>query len=377
MTESRNRKVWVLLSSFATYMQALNRTLYVYARQERKWQISHKNVEDVVGRTVDPGVIGIIGGFDRAETADWARGLGVPCVNVSSNREDPGLPSVWPDNPGIGRAAAATLSGLGLQHFGYFGFSDAWFSLERQRAFKDALANQGLPCAGRSMASSRFKVGGPLPRGVRRWLHSLERPCGLLAVTDTAAMLLMREVEAIGFRVPDDFAVLGVGDDDAVCPFCRPTLSSIPLPGQAMGLAASRLLLRLIKGQPAPAAPMRIPPPAPILRGSTQIDAPGDAILATAMRCIRQEAPTKMMTAGELASRCGVTRRTLDRHFITRLKMTPKQAIDQARSDHLKWMLVETDAMVKQLWADMDFSSANHMSRFFRRLHGISPSAYR
>ena len=59
------------------------------------------------------------------------------------------------------------------------------------------------------------------------WLKSLEKPLGLMAANDARARHVLVACQAIGLRVPEDVAVLGVDNDEVICELTDPPLSSI------------------------------------------------------------------------------------------------------------------------------------------------------
>ena len=54
---------------------------------------------------------------------------------------------------------------------------------------------------------------------------------------------------AEGIAVPEQIAVLGVDNDELICRFCEPTLSSIVPSTQELGYLAASALDRLMNGE--------------------------------------------------------------------------------------------------------------------------------
>ncbi len=69
---------------------------------------------------------------------------------------------------------------------------------------------------------------------------------GLYTVTDGKALGAYHAIREAGKRVPDDIAVIGVGDYD-ISPYFDPPLSTVGVPHSELGRAAARLLLERLR----------------------------------------------------------------------------------------------------------------------------------
>lgn len=69
---------------------------------------------------------------------------------------------------------------------------------------------------------------------------------GLYTVTDGKALGAYHAIREAGKRVPDDIAVIGVGDYD-ISPYFDPPLSTVGVPHSELGRAAARLLLQRLR----------------------------------------------------------------------------------------------------------------------------------
>ena len=178
------------------------------------------------------------------------------------------------DNQAIGRLAAEHFLSLGK--FNSYVFIPAWMSRtrfwsdERQAGFVDVLKKVGLA------------VNIP-PEGADlvRWLSALPTPIAAFAACDAVAAELSHLCRDANLDIQQKIALLGVDNDDFICPQCRPALSSI-LPGHhEMGVIAARELHSLIKKDDG-VTHQRIsvvPPRQIISRGSTRLLPPATALV--------------------------------------------------------------------------------------------------
>ena len=84
------------------------------------------------------------------------------------------------------------------------------------------------------------------------WLRSLLKPVGVLATEDLGGARLLVACRDLNLAVPEHVGVLGKGNDEWVCKFTRPSLSSICEDYAEIGYQAAALLNRLMEGASLP-----------------------------------------------------------------------------------------------------------------------------
>lgn len=173
----------------------------------------------------------------------------MPLVTVD---RDPGskdgrdCPNVYQENAVLGRLAAKELLALGLRHYAYAGnpFLRVWDD-ERREAFVSELAAKGkrvhvFPCALKGRGLSGY------PAAILKWLRTIPRPVGIFCTNDWAAERVIGVCGLLGYRIPDEVAVLGVDNDEQICSNTRPTLSSVHPDFIRAGYLAAEQLDRIL-----------------------------------------------------------------------------------------------------------------------------------
>ena len=371
-------RVGILAPPLPSYVRDIYRGVLHYARREANWtMLAFPSSGQVrTARSPELEVDGMIAHVGDRKAAAAIRRLGLPCVNISARRNDLGFPCVWADNAAIGHMAADHLLGLGLRHFAYLGYGDAYFAEVRGDEFCEAIRERGLDCirADKTKDASRTFVN---TSWLIHWLRKLAQPCGIFTCGDSIAAAVLEACVRAGLRVPEDIAVVGVDDEETLCPFTAPPLSSIPMPGYQMGYQAAALLAELMRGGTPPKRPLLVDVPPLKARQSTDVIAVGDPLVSRAVRFIRARAQRDPITVAEVSAAMQTPRRTLDRHFVKALGWSPKHEIDRVRLERLQWYLSETDVTIKQIWIEMGFSSPKEPARFLRRHSGMTPTQYR
>ncbi|WP_347242989.1 substrate-binding domain-containing protein [Thermogutta sp.] len=174
--------------------------------------------------------------------------LGVPVVNVSASGFGLVFPTVISDSEAIAQAAADHLLECGFTQFGYCGDPRFEWSKSHEKHFVRYVEERGFSCRRLSGTKSAARHWGRALEELIGWVRHLPKLIGVMACYDLRGQQLWVACRELGIHVPDQRAVIGQHNDETICEFCDPLLSSvIPNPRLAGYLAAS-LLDRMLKG---------------------------------------------------------------------------------------------------------------------------------
>ena len=322
------------------------------------------------------GILGFI--LNRAEARDVRR-LGIPMVNLSGMVGDLDLPRVISDNYEIGRLGAQHLLRCGFRCLAFYGLSNVWFSERRRQGYLDRAAEAGVsievfeppPPLNRQITVSKWRA--PLDR----WLMSLEKPVGILAVHDYRARVLLEECLQLGLEVPHEVAVLGVDNDTTIGENSQPSLSSISRNSWKIGYEAAALLDRLMAGKPPPSREVLIPPDGIVARRSTDTIAVDDPHV-TAVAHYMHDHLEESLDIPSILGLIPISRRYLEKRFRRLLNCTPHDYLCRLRVEKAKNMLSSTPRLKLHLIAKAcGFPDQNRLRLVFERLTGLNPSQYR
>ena len=332
------------------------------------------------GRRVLPA--GLIARLEDEADVRQVRSLSVPTVTVAADEYDVALPRVYWDNPAIGRMGAEHLRSLGLRRLAFYGnVADSytrqrWEGFERAARDKRSVAGGAASCDLFTSASSSRGGGGVDWAGLGAWVGGLPKPVGVMAATDYDGRDLLAAAEARGVAVPEELAVVGVGDDEVLCTFADPPLSSIGLPGERVGYRAAATLAMLMNGDAPPAAPALLPPTGVAGRLSSDLLAADDPAVRLALRFIRDRAAEPIGVRDVLAA-VPLSRRALETRFRRAVGRTLQQELWRARVGSARSLLERTDLPLVDVALRCGFSSAQRLTEVFTREAGVPPSAHR
>ncbi len=332
---------------------------------------------------------GIIVAAHREEMVKQFTALKVPVVNVSNVVPQLRLPLVTQDDVGVGRLAAEHLLACGCRAFGFWGEWASRFSEQRLTGFRDVLGKHGLGQALHVNGQSAMEPATESFARMVEWLPLLPRPIGFFCVMDTMALYLQRAVTSLGWRVPDDVAVLGAGDDEFWVKFENVPLSSVKLPSLKIGYEAAAFLDELIvRGRRRREAgwsedggqgrvPVRVLPVSEIAaRQSTDTLFVSDEAVARAVRHIRANAARELYV-DEIVRAAGVARTALQRRFKEVLGHSLMDELTRARIVLAQGLLAGSDLPMETVAERSGLPSSHRLSVVFRAETGMSPTEYR
>ena len=142
----------------------------------------------------------------------------------------PGLPCLLHNTHAICADAIRELLDIGCTDIAYVGWYDrAYWCEDKRTACREILALHGKEYRELIPTPREAKDAALLNKRLCTWLRKLPRPCGILAVNDTIAELVLAAAAACSIDIPSDLAVLGVDDDRSIGERMTPTLSSFTL----------------------------------------------------------------------------------------------------------------------------------------------------
>ncbi len=322
---------------------------------------------------------GIIAALNTPAEASCAKGLSLPIVNISATLPKTPVPRVSVDSRVVGELAADHLIERGFQQFAYYGLRGVAYSAVRHEGFDERLVTAGFRSVSLLMPPTyrlRSQLWRDQQRKLVQWLSRLPKPVGLFAVTDYRARQALDACRQVGLRVPQQVAVIGVDNEEVICAYVQPRLSSVARNNRQEGYHAAAMLDQLIRHKPLPSMEETIPPVGVVARESTETVAFQDPRLCDAIDYLNENLAAPLGVQ-ELATHVGVSRRWMEYAFREALGQSPYQYIRRRRLKLAQRML-EKDTRVKiyEIAKQAGFSSAKQFSMAFSQEFGSSPREY-
>ena len=318
------------------------------------------------------------------DLANYVKSADVPAVEISSVRQDLGLPYVGEDNEAIGRLASEHLLERNFKSFAWAPFWDDQVNEERYLGFSRSLQAAGYECLrlipvnNRKAASHSRHLNWTLRRSsLIRAIRSLHHPVGIFCYNDYVATDIMDACIEAGIRIPQEVAVIGVDNDPILCECAQVPLTSVRHDLEGMAYQAAALLDRLMEGQAAPIVPERIAPKGVITRKSTDVLAIEHPEVAKASRYIQANFVRKDLSVSSVVEACNLSRRFLEKAFRNELDRSILAEIQRVRMNHARTLLESTKSAIATVAMKSGFGNLNHFFRVFRTHNRMTPRAFR
>ncbi|RWC13101.1 MAG: LacI family transcriptional regulator [Mesorhizobium sp.] len=220
-------------------------------------RLGQLHVEAMLDKRVD-GIIATGKRIDRHLPIDLSN-LRIPVI-YAFTQPDPGSVAFVSDDAGGARLAVEHFCGLGRRRIAHVS-GPASFAVvhERARAYREVLAEHGLPAAepllgawsegwGHEAVAKLFDSRG---RG--------ETPDAVFCGNDQIARGVIDALRERGIRLPEDVGVVGFDNWEIVAEATRPPLTSVDMNLATLGREAGLALLSLVGGQAAAPGIRKLP----------------------------------------------------------------------------------------------------------------------
>ena len=308
---------------------------------------------------------------------------GIPVVDLTLHRPDIAVPRAVPDYKCAGHLAARHFANLGLKRAAWF--STEWSNV--QSLFCEGLEEGMGAAATKRGRTERIILSELLPKsrlddpdrfaatlGPR--LRALPKPTGLLAYNDEEAARLLSLCLDMGLKVPEEIAILGIGNDTFLCENQPVPLSSVDDELERSGYEGAALLERLMEGEPPPDSPVLVPCVRVVARRSTDTLATDSPVLRRALELLSADL-RRVPSIPQIAKAAGVSRATLDRLFMRELGRPAHAELLRRRLAEARELLRETTLPVAEISDACGFCNPGYFAVAFTRAEGATPAKWR
>ena len=287
-------------------------------------------------------------------------------------------PCVVTDDQAVGRIMAEYFLSKGLKRFAFCTLQSGYPVIDaRMTGFTGRVAAEGYPCQGLyakypATDTDLKKMG----IRIRKLLQSLPKPAGVGVCYDGFAADVINIGSSLGIRIPEEVAVVGVGNDSTICDTFSPALSSVDQNLETCGFGATELLDKIMAGEPAPGEPILIAPRGVVQRESSDMTAINDPVVARCVHYIRKHVADGV-TVANLLNEVHVSQSSLQSRFKKLLGHAPSIEIRHIQIEKARELLADPDLSMIQIAYACGFRNQTRFGVAFRRVAGQTPTAYR
>ena len=300
-------------------------------------------------------------------------------ISPYASQELPDACNFVTDDDMIGKLAAEYFLKRNFRYFAFCGYKNMTWSQKREQNFAKELRKSKIELhtftqSGLELINVDTKKKGRLLLG--EWLRSLPKPLAVMACNDDRALDVCEACKLVTLHVPHDVAILGVDNDDLVCEFANPPLSSIAVNNERAGYEAAELLGQLMSGKSPTRKQIIAKPTHVVPRQSSDMFAVDDPDMAKALRFI-QEHSISDIHVEDVVEAVPLSRRVLESRFRKIAGHSILSEIRRARVERIIQLLIETNLSISEIALKLSYTGIEHIARYFRRETGMSLVEYR
>ena len=382
----KQRKTFNVMTAFDLSTEAGRRKisgLFRFLSEGHDWnmillrsaeQFTEERIEKAISQGVDGFLIAIpeSDGLRRRHTQSDIPSVLIDYPDKTLESDFKRCVFVFDDDHALGSAAVRHFRTQGK--FRGYGYAEAdnirpWNRIRGER-FISGMAAHG-------MKVDVFKHTDTRPADeVSAWLAGLPRPAGVLASFDDVARVLLEACRKARLKVPEDVAVLGIGNDPLICENTVPPLSSVIPRFEDEGYRAARELQAMMLSR-------RLPQRREIAFGargveerkSTAQTQQGGALVQRGLAFITENVLAGI-TVADVVRHLNVSWRLADLRFREVTGATIQSALVDARMEKVKRWLADTDMRISDISQRCGCDPAV-LRNLFRRRFGMSMRDYR
>lgn len=304
-------------------------------------------------------------------------GSGIPIISLAVKNRIPDVVNVVGDVIHSGRMTAEYLLQSGLCNFAFCGIGKFYWSEGRMESFRDKIKMAGFGThvfiEPESLYYSTWKK---TQVALSKWLRELPKPIGMMTCADDCSQHIIEACKINKIKIPEEISIIGVDNDDLVCLFSNPTLSSIALNFERAGYEAAGMLCQMMKGQKTTKQDIMVSADRVVERQSTNILTIDNQEIVKALHFMQDNAKFPIQVS-DVVNATGYSRRYLELKFMKYCGCSIYNKIQHYRIMLICQMLTKTDMTISQIALEIGFANISHLSRYFHKSMKISPSDYR
>jgi DNA-binding LacI/PurR family transcriptional regulator len=206
------------------------------------------NIQNLLRGQVEGLLISLSRDTDNCEHINKLVRKNIPLVIFDRYSSQIEASRVIIDNQKAAFEATQHLIDSGCQRIGYLaGTPHMLISNQRMEGYKEALEKNGMFFNERYVLHCDYTQDHVVSQTLAL-MNLAQAPDGILAVSDRVALPAIFALKSKGLRIPEDVALVGF-NNEPLCSFLSPTLSSVSQQIQEMGSESVRLLLKQIESE--------------------------------------------------------------------------------------------------------------------------------
>jgi len=323
---------------------------------------------------------GIVGWFRDHSSIKQFEEQGIPYLNLSESAisSNVGLQVAFAGEGTL--AADFFIRDMKIENLVFVGVKNASSNLRRLNEYRQRATKDGIPVHNYSIEPQAVTPASPQERTISIFGHdfiklirTIPKPVGIFCGNDQVALSVQHTALEMGFSVPEEISVIGIGGITTIDNEGLNTISVIQLDYRNQGKIGASMIVNHLMGKPQQNNQQLIPDG--ITHRATTINRNvTDPMIQKTMTVIRED---PALCVDLICQRLGISRRTLEKRFRLATNTTLARSIDLERFNKAK-MLIKADRYNQESIAGLSgYANRAQMRRSFYRFACMSPRQYR
>ena len=375
----------ILLTDFSEeYAKMLLKGIVEYSKTHTPWvlckmPLSYREVngiEGVLSWALNWKADAIIGQFYPEDNVAIFNKYGIIAIAQDFKSRFQTIPNITGNHYLAGEMGADYFIKKGYKNFAFYGFKDIVWSDERCEGFKEKLNKEKIFRYYEYINESFKTLWYYEPDNLIDWLQHLPKPVALMACDDNQAHHITEICNQHGVKIPEDIALLGVDNDEAVCSLASPSISSIHQSVARGGYEVAELIDAYLADKTVPLCDIVVAPTHIVTRQSTDIFAADDRDIVVLLKYIHSHIDDKLCV-NDLQKLVPLSRRLLEIKFKRVTGSSIYAYIFKLRIEKFAYMLLNSSDTITEIALRIGLTDSKNISRQFKLIKGCTPSEYR
>jgi LacI family transcriptional regulator len=381
------KNIGILIERERAFSRDLCSGIIQYAQECQDWSLTMLDFESLIKPSVARKFDGFIIRAINRRIVDAFAATKKPVVDLFEKTSASPFVHVMQNPTKIGQMAARHFLQRHFSSFGFFGHEGSAYSDMRRDAFVECLRLHRKKCfvyktpksarldfESAVMLKEKYNAGDE-KRSIVNFIKKIPKPIAVFCSHDLRAHQLITACRETGVDIPSEIAVLGVDDDEMLCTFSSPSISSINPNAYGIGRKAAQTLSEMMNGRQTERT-IRVNPGQIVTRASTEVFTIDPPWMSDALVFITKNVH-KRISASDVYRHVKRSHTVVDQAFRDALGSTVSKEIAATRMREAHRLVTSTNlpfAMISKL---SGFASIQYFTRSFTATYGRSPMKVR
>lgn len=363
-----------IIKGIGYFLQAMQINWDIYISDDFRWDPK---------RFPSSLVDGIIANFDDPDIMSLLSHITIPIVGVGASYHNPNdypsIPYVASDNKALVEKAFAHLYSKGIESFALYSIPPSKYcrwAAERENVFNNILAQKGFIGSIYHGMETSLDNWQQAQDGLVNWITLLPKNTGIIAVNDVRARHVLQTCAQIGLKIPEQYCVMGIDNEDIINYLSIVPLSTIDQGTEEMGYKAASMLRKLLLKKDIGMSRVFVEPKQVIARRSTDYRSVQDPYVVQSIHFIRNNACSGIKV-GQVLAEVRLSRSNLEARFKAELGKTIHHVIHEEKFEKAKYLLSHTTLSINEIYQMCGYPSLQYFYFLFNKHINKTPKEYR